>query len=418
MYDIQLLKLVGKRDHYNQFKDVISKSNVSKVTNDIFEALESYYTSFPEVEEVDWEKYRVHFNMFHLKHKKDFHEYSKAFDSIIKEKFDETMEKALYKHFLTVDYATRLNVEAAKVAMGQKGASKDTIRELVDKWDHDESRVDIAVPFTPPNLDYLAAALSGTSGYQWRLEEFNISLGPARQGDFILVGARVETGKTTLILSEATFMLPQIPKDRYVILVNNEEASEKVMARAIQSHAGVTLSDLMGSRALYESAWLSDGGDRFLIVDPDSGYDNVPRLNSLFKRYKPGLIIFDQLDKVKGFWHEKEQYARLGLIYQWARDTSKKYCPVIAVSQLDASAEGVKYPGMETLRGSKTDKPGEADAIILLGNEKDGTLKRWINIDKNKMLGGPRTLEAHRHGKFEIEIVPHKARYLSKWTTK
>ena len=141
-------------------------------------------------------------------------------------------------------------------------------------------------------------------------------------------------------------------------------------------------------------------------------------MNVLFKKYKPGLIVFEQLDKVKGFHTEKENHARLGLVYQWARDISKKYCPVIAVSQLDATAEGEKYPGMDKLRGSKTDKPGEADAIILIGNMKDGTLKRYINVDKNKLVGGPMSLEAHRHGKFEVEIIPHLARYQSKWITK
>ena len=63
------------------------------------------------------------------------------------------------------------------------------------------------------------------------------------------------------------------------------------------------------------------------------------------------------------------------------------------------------------LRGSKTDKAGEADLIITLGKDKDAEYKRYLHLPKNKLWGGPSTIEAHRHGKFEITIRPEIARY-------
>jgi len=75
---------------------------------------------------------------------------------------------------------------------------------------------------------------------------------------------------------------------------------------------------------------------------------------------------------------------------------------------------------MNQLRGSKTDKIGEADAIITIGksNEPGMDLQRYIHVPKNKLFGGDETIETHRHGCFEVEIKPSIARYISMWKVK
>lgn len=415
MYDLDVLRLSATREEYYRFKDHVKSHNVGESTYEIFTAIDDYYNSFPDLDVIEWDKFATYYNMFKLSGKKNAKPYNDAFATLIESPVASPLAPKIREKLVNVDYAVKINNEAVKIAINSKDGSYDTIKELLDSRDKELIGIDDEKVFVEPTLEYLSRAMAG-GGYEWRLEELNVSFGPLRDGDFILVAGRVETGKTTLVLSEATHMLSQLPEDKHVIWVNNEEASNKVMARAIQSCFGVTLGDLMANRADYESSWLSKGGSRFLIVGDDSGYNSVHKLNSLFKRNKPGLIIFDQLDKVEGFYQEKEQHARIGKVYQWARTISKTLCPVIALSQLDATAEGEKYPGMDKLRGSKTDKPAEADGILLIGNLKDGTLNRYLNVDKNKLVGGPRTLEGHRHGKFQVEIQPHLARYKSLWT--
>jgi hypothetical protein len=215
-------------------------------------------------------------------------------------------------------------------------------------------------------------------------------------------------------------MMSQMADDEHVIWINNEESSTKVMMRVIQAFNGVTTGDLLSNPAKYESEFTSNGGERFLVLDDDSGIKSVNKISTLFAEFKPGLIIFDQLDKVHGFSHEARDDLRIGKLYEWARDLAKEYCPVIAISQVDGTGEGEKWIQMNQLRGSKTDKIGEADAIITIGksNEPAMDLQRFIHVPKNKLFGGKDTLEAHRHGCFEVEIEPSRARYKSKWTTK
>jgi replicative DNA helicase len=258
-----------------------------------------------------------------------------------------------------------------------------------------------------------------SGGLNWRLKELNVALGPIRKGDFIIIAARPETGKTTFTASEASYMMTQLQPDEHVVWINNEEASNKVMMRVIQAYNQVTSSELLSDPKVHESKFLLGGGERFLILDDDSGIKSTNKIAMLFKEYKPGLIIFDQLDKVHGFKQDREDL-RIGQLYEWARDLAKEYCPVIAISQVDGTGEGEKWIQMNQLRGSKTDKIGEADAIVTIGksNEPGMDLQRFIHVPKNKLFGGKETLEAHRHGCFEVDIEPAKARYVSKWKTK
>jgi replicative DNA helicase len=94
---------------------------------------------------------------------------------------------------------------------------------------------------------------------------------------------------------------------------------------------------------------------------------------------------------------------------------AKTYGVVIAVSQIDATGEGQEYLTMNQLRGSKTDKAGEADAIITIGRSNDPAKRhsRFIHVPKNKLLGGPHSREEYRHGYFEVTIKPEIGRYIT-----
>lgn len=183
----------------------------------------------------------------------------------------------------------------------------------------------------------------------------------------------------------------------------------------MQSHFGVTKEALEKDLKGYEERYTKEIGNKILLLSDDSGINSVRQLDSLFAEYKPSIIIFDQLDKVQGFGKEEREDLRLGRMYSWARDKCKEYGPVITASQIDGTGEGVKWLTMGQLRGSKTDKQGEADAIITIGSCNDPALtnNRYIHIPKNKLHGGPRSREEFRHGYFEVMIKPEIARYVT-----
>jgi replicative DNA helicase len=417
MYDIDLIRVVLNKDKWDRFNEYVKKHNVSRYTRDVLDVIKDYWDTYPEHTTIDISSLKSLFFIIKGKTIKDPAAYEALFQNL-----DESMtpvsEEMILKHLVEVDYATQIASEAEGHVLGVAGKSINNVGELFEKYEEEIGKAtkpeDV---FVSPSLSYVSSVASAP-GLNWRLTEMNIGAGPLRKGDFCIVAARPEAGKTTFVASEATFMLSQLKEDEHVIWVNNEEASIKVMMRCIQAYNQVTTKDLLDDPAKYEKSFLDGGGNRFLIVGDDSPYRSVSRINSLLTKHKPGLIVFDQLDKVDGFKYEKEAYQRVGALYLWARELAKKYCPVIAISQLDGSAEGQKWVTMDHLRGSKTDKPGEADLIVMIGDERAGTLDRYITLAKNKLFGGPMSIEAHRHGNFVVGIEPTKARYVSKWTTK
>lgn len=419
-YDIDLLAVTSNKSDYQRFKEHVKKHNVSPVTLEIFNVLGEYWDNYPSRTTIDFREFRTFFFIVKGKKIKDPAMYEIAFDNL-KDALDKPppITKALLAKLIETDYATQIYDVCLKIGTGHGG----DLLSIEDMLNHYKKEIGASVEkdevFVKPSLDYLSGVVA-SGGLSWRLKELNISLGPLRKGDFVIIAARPETGKTTFTASEASYMMSQLQPDEHVIWINNEEASNKVMMRVIQATSQVTSSELLANPATYESVFLLKGGDRFLILDDDSGIKTVNKISMLFKEFKPGLIIFDQLDKVHGFEYEVREDLRIGKLYEWARDVAKEYCPVIAISQVDGTGEGEKWIQMNQLRGSKTDKIGEADAIVTIGksNEPGMDLQRFIHVPKNKLFGGPDTLEAHRHGCFEVEIEPAKARYVSKWKTR
>jgi replicative DNA helicase len=412
-YDIDLLKVCSSRKHYGRFKDHVKKYTVSTVTMDLFTGMEQYYAAYPDRETVDWKEFYTYFFVVLSKKVKDPAAYDMAMKAVAASGgaiLDDVLRKLIELDYATQAYGVCLGVQSGK------GKFED-IEPMLQSY---RKEIGAAIKkedlFVSPDLSYLKEVV-GSGGLEWRLPEMNVSLGPLRKGDFIIIAARPESGKTTFVASEATHMLGQLADDECVIWINNEEASNKVMMRCIQSYHGVTSKELMEHADDFSNLWQANGGKRFLVLDDDSGVKSTNRIATLFQQFKPGLIIFDQLDKVHGFSNESRDDLRIGKLYEWARDIAKQYCPVIAVSQVDGSGEGEKWLHMNQLRGSKTDKIGEADAIITIGKSNDPSegLKRFIHVPKNKLFGGKHTQEAHRHGAFEVLIEPTIARYVGHW---
>jgi replicative DNA helicase len=324
------------------------------------------------------------------------------------------------KNLIELDYLAKIVEECEKVKEGS--SDLEHIHILTTSALKDVERyIDKDDLFVSPDLSAIASRIT-SSGYEWRLDALNRSLGPLRTGNFLIVAARVEVGKTTFLASEVSYIAQQLPKDRPVVWVNNEEESSVVFFRIVQAALGKQSSEIIADSASAMDDYTAlMGGDRNKIrVTKDT--NTIRDLETLFKEINPGLIIFDQLDKVVGMRGSKDdpEHIMLGKIYKWARELARTYGPVIAASQLSASVVDLKDPpfiGMDALRGSKTDKPGEADAVITIGKYKDPKspeeeMIRTINVPKNKLPGGgSKHTESERHGQYLVTIDPMRARY-------
>jgi replicative DNA helicase len=283
----------------------------------------------------------------------------------------------------------------------QELATFDT--EVLDDASNDE--------FVSSDLEYLVNSAIQTPGLRWRLGTLNKMLGSIRKGDFGFIFARPETGKTTFLASEVTFMAGQLKEeDGPILWINNEEQGNKVMLRCYQAGLGLDLTKLYQNIPKHKEAFHKLTKEKIKLFD--SSAINRRQVESLCEKHKPSLLIFDQLDKIVGFENDREDL-KLGAIYQWARELAKKYCPVIAVCQADGSGEGVRWLTMSNVANAKTAKQAEADWILGIGKVNDAGYDniRYLHLSKNKLMGDADSDPEQRHGRREVIIEPLIGRY-------
>jgi replicative DNA helicase len=262
--------------------------------------------------------------------------------------------------------------------------------------------------FEDDDIDKIYNNAVASPGLQWRLASLRRSLGPLRRGDFGFIFARPETGKTTFLASEVTWMAMQA--DRPILWVNNEEQNDKVLMRCYEASLGAPLEKIISNREKARGVYNERTGRRIKVVRPDVAADRKG-IEFLCRALKPALIVVDQLDKVRGFAADREDLL-LGAIYQWARELAKEFAPVIGVSQADGSGEGVKYLNMGNVANAKTAKQAEADWILGIGVTYDDHPNiRGFSICKNKLVGGEETVPSKRHAKWDVILEAEIGRY-------
>lgn len=247
----------------------------------------------------------------------------------------------------------------------------------------------------PKDLDILLQETDRSGGLQWRLPSLQQHVGGLHKGDFGIIFARPEAGKTTFLVSEFGYMAQQ--KRGCVLHFNNEERGVKVMMRYYEAIHGVTRNEIRKDPdkfGLPKEVCLTLF-DKAAITSRD--------VERLIKEVQPAVIVFDQIDKIKGFTAERPDLA-VGKIYQWAREIAKEVCPVVGVCQAAGTAEDKKWLEMGDMAESKTAKPAEADFIIGIGKITEGYENtRFLHLIKNKLTGS--------HAKITCIIEPQIGRY-------
>jgi replicative DNA helicase len=263
--------------------------------------------------------------------------------------------------------------------------------------------------FVSDDLVEIVNSSRAVAGLRWRTQSLNVRLGSLRLGNFGFVFARPETGKTTWLASEVTHMASQV--ENPILWFNNEQVGTEVMLRCYQSALGLTntelMADLEGNRKRYHE--ITKGN----IKLKDSASIHWKQVEKICEKTKPSLVVFDQIDKIKGFDSDREDL-RLGSIYIWARELAKAYCPVIGVCQADGSGEGQRWLSMANVANAKTSKQAEADWILGIGrvNEPGYDNLRFMHLSKNKLWGDEDSDPRLRHDRWEQLIDPERGRYI------
>lgn len=407
MIEHNLIKVLLNKQTYDSYRNFVKFEEPE--LQQILSSLDSYWLTYEKEPTVD--DLETHFRA-------SYPQLSEKKYALFKAIFDKVRESSAQPeivHSLLVQFQKRkLLTELAEKALAARETQDVSVEELqgltevLSSGKFEEVQAEDAVDFVTTDLQELKERTVGKHGLRWRLNILNSSLGSLRVGDFGFIFARPETGKTTFLASEVTHMAMQAQTP--VLWFNNEEQGEKVMTKIYQSALGIDKATLFANTKVYQEEFNRLLNGRLLMVD--QALITKGMVERLCEKYKPSLIVIDQLDKIKGFKGDRNDL-EMGAIYQWARELAKTYGPVIGVCQADGSGDGVKWLTMANVADAKTAKQAEADWIIGIGKtyDPDFEYRRFINISKNKLDGDDDTVPEWRHNRCEVTIRPEIGRY-------
>jgi len=402
MIEKQILKLMLNKKFYVQYKGQISRNVFQGSFGALFETIQKAHEKYDADLSVD-ELYTLHTGV-----------YNPALTRAAKEQFSELVEdikettepsEAIAKDIVNImsqrDVAQRIAIEATEIFNG-KPAEFDIINKIIEK--HKEGLPDEKLDAVTDNIEELIEQLNITSKWQFNLMRLQENINGVGPGNLVIVFARPEVGKTAFWVSLVAGPKGFAEQGAIIHAFINEEPAVRTQMRAISCFTGLNKEQIIEDKKGTHEEWKKIK-DNIKMIDTVDW--TIQDLDSHCEKYKPDIIIIDQLDKINISGTYARTDEKLRAIYTSAREIAKRRnCVVIAISQASAEAHDRDHISFAMMENSKTGKAAEADLIIGIGNRtsNDPTITtRILNVSKNKITGW--------HGDPSVELDRYISRY-------
>lgn len=389
MIDLSLLRIMKYREEYFKIKNRVPKAALDPQTNALLSDFGAFFERMPETDCIDMTDFLPVFRALHPKlSQEQMQAYSGIIERIREDVNDET-RSGIMQSMLELRLGTELATVLSRWDEGEVPNIHAEINSIASSFELDANIK--ALDYIKVDVNSLLDSRHEDVGISWRLDCLNESMRNLLPGDFGIIAGRPDKGKTTFIASEVSFMASQLETGRNVVWLNNEGKGESIYLRLIQAALGLTMSEM---RALRDSGKsLADEytkivGDlhRIRIVDIH-GLDTYA-VENIIRTNDTGIVIYDMIDKIKGFGDAARTDLGLEAMYDWARELGVKYDMIgMATSQISNEGDGLQYPTLGMLKDSKTGKQGACDFQLMIGASNDPNLGglRYLGLPKNKL---------------------------------
>ena len=421
MQDIHILKILELRSNYAKYVQFIHPFALSKYARQVFKDIRTWYDGNPDMDCVNWEGFSEWFRLIqHPTYEEELLTiYSELFTRLHTFDTEDVTYDQIVQGFIERDYATKMVEYLMGVVEGEKPAQHfKKLYQMLTGYDESINRVtEQEEALITESIEELLVQVVGETGLEWRLPELNISAGPLRVGNSIMLAAAPDSGKTTMALSEMSHMIPQLEEGQECIYLCNEENGRQNKVRCVQALIGATSQELIENPVAVAQAYnmyVEEHGEPFHFYWKTNMTTRF--VEETLKKHNPGLIIIDQLWNIEGFQDSSTSTEMYTALARWVRRVAA-IAPTISLHQADGTSIGQKFLEMNQLYGSKIGMQGAMDAIITIGRpigESVNDRERGLYIPKNKLPGGPSPYDAtQKYQRWTVYIDHEKALYQS-----
>lgn len=382
----QLLKMMLNKKFYNEYRGVISRNVFEGDLGSFFDSLQKAHKDYEGDLKLD-DILTLHTGKF-----------NPALTRTAKEKFTDLVEdiktvtdpspqiaEDIVNLMADRETAQKIAIEATEIFNG-KPANFNDILKLIEN--HKKNMPDNTTQAVTNDIGSVMDQLNVTTKWQFNIPILHEKIGGIGPGNLMIAFARPETGKTAFWVSLVSAPDGFAWQGAKVHAFINEEPAIRTQMRTISCSTGYTRDEISDNMEEVHFAWSKVKDNIFLYDVVDWTLEDI---DTHCEKYKPDIIVIDQLDKVnvKGTFARTDE--KLRAIYTGAREIAKRRdCCVIAISQASADAHNRDKISFDMMENSKTGKAAEADLIIGIGRNAGVDTEnrnRTLNISKNKITG-------------------------------
>ena len=299
--------------------------------------------------------------------------------------------------------------ELARICLDISNNPSSSTFKQVEKFmaNVDEDKTQEESEAVTKDVDKIVEALQEQGEFKFNLPSLQRATNGIGRGNFMIIFARPETGKTAFWISLVASPNGFAWQQKKVSIFANEEPAIRTQMRLLNASTGLQRGNILnGSRELAKQKWssISPYIENFDCVDK-----TIDDLDEYCSTHDVDILVIDQLDKINVSGKYNATHEKLREVYRQARELAKRHnILVIGMSQASAEAQGRSRVTFSVMENSKTGKSAEADVILGIGKEDEienylDDCVRFVTLSKNKLTGD--------HAEFEVILRPTISRY-------
>jgi replicative DNA helicase len=404
MLEVALLKILSIKSNFDTYRHSINPKSLAIQSTLLLKDYQVYFELY-KTEKIDFNLFYTFF--FNTRHPylddKSIEEYKEILNRIDKQDIKTVETQSLIRSFEQQEFYYKLKQDL------DKNIDSITVQEQIQQFNN---KSQLLLPNGNIDMDLTEALVytDRTNGLQWRCQAlrdyFN---GGLIQGDFGIIAGYVDSGKSSFIASELSYMAQQIDNDDYLLWLSNEGDWKSILPRLYCATLGCTQQELTKFKdtAIIKYIDKMKGNKNRVEIRNIQGW-SAKDVELLVKKRCPTLLVIDLMDNLKGFdrySNSEGSFELYNRLYQWGREIATNYCPVLGVSQMNGDGEDEMYPKMSKLRGSRVDKQMSATFQLMIGSLQEDNSTRYLSMPKDKVTG-------RKGWKAVVKFDPLRSRYV------